>query len=442
MDSHVVIVGGGLSGLFIATELMALGIDDVIVVDRNPAPGGVARTIHRDGYSLEPAAGTLLLPHPQLSPVLERIGAVVAPAVDGGLRYVFTRGRLVPLPSSPKAAFAPLVPWGAKLRAGFEPLVRTRPTSPDESLEVFLRRRIGEGLGHTLGWVAASGVFAGDPTRLSARSAFPALPALEDAAGSIVRGGIRRLRQRPRGAVRPTSHVPVGGMTTLAVTASDRLGDRYRPDFEVTAVRRTDGRWGTEGSERITADHVVLACGPRHAAALLGGDIGSLLGRSVSAPVVVVGLGGDAKAFPLPAGFGALTGPDAGTATLGVLFESSYAPDRAPTGYSLVKVIAGGATRPDVVEYDDDRLVAEIGRDLTRILGVEVEASFVEIVRHTAGIPQYEVGHGSWLAEIDRAAAGLPGLHLAGWGYRGVGVAHLATDASAIAARIAARRDT
>lgn len=435
MSVQVAIVGGGWAGLFTASELLAAGVDDVVVLDRDQRPGGVARTIERDGYRLEPGAGTLLLPHPHLTPVLEHLGGEVVPAVDAGLRYVYTGERLVSLPSSPKALAAPLVQWPAKFRAAAEPFVRTPPPGPDESLDSFLRRRLGNELGRTLAWLAGSGVFAGDPARLSARAAFPAIAALEDDAGSIVRGGLRRLRNRQPGATRPTSHVPVGGMSALAETAAKRLGDRYRPGTVVDAARRSNGGWELSGSHDLHADHLVMAVGPHDAAGILGGDLAAVLGRAVSSPAVVVGLGGPQQGFRLLPGFGALAGPDAATATLGVLFESSYDPSRAPAGHSLAKVIAGGATRPEVVEWDDDRIVETIGAEVARILGADVDASFVEIVRHVPGIPLYEVGHGDWLAEIDRLSP--PGLHLTGWGYRGIGVAHLAGDAAGIARRIA-----
>jgi protoporphyrinogen/coproporphyrinogen III oxidase len=438
MDTRVAIIGGGLAGLFTALELIEHGVDDLVVFDEGSLPGGVARTIERDGYSLEPAAGTLMLPNPHLSPLLRRIGVAVTPARDAGVRYVYTRGRLVGLPSSPKAVLSPLVPWSAKIRAAAEPLIgRPTDTDPDETLDAFLRRRFGQGLGGTLAWVAASGVFAGDPTRLAARSAFPALPALEDAAGSIVRGGVARLRQRSPGAVRPSGHVPEGGMTALADAAAARLGGRYRPGTPVDGVTRDGTGWKVACSDTVTAQHVVVALRPTAAAALVDDDLARALRQATAAPAVVLGLGGPAVGFPLPAGFGALTGPDAGTATLGVLFESSYAPARSPDGHSFVKVIAGGATRPHVVDWDDDRLVTTIGDEVSRILGRTIEASFVEIVRHHHGIPQYNVGHRSWLERLDGLLRERPGLHLTGWGYRGVGVAHIAGDATAVARRIA-----
>jgi len=435
---QVAVVGGGLAGLFTTSELIRSGVEDILVLEKAPEPGGVIRTIQRDGYMLEPAAGTLLLPHPHLSPLLERTRVKVRPAEpEAGLRHVYTRGRMVSLPTSPRAIFAPLVPFTAKLRGALEPFVRTGPGSPDESLDSFLRRRVGSGLGRMLAWVAASGVFAGDPTRLSAAACFPSLTALEEEAGSIVRGGLRRLRHRSPGSSRPMSHLPEGGMTALAETLARSLGDRFRGGFEVNSIIRGPSGWLLEGAEPIRADRVVLAVSPRVAAPLVGGDLGLSLAQSVNAPVVVVGLGGPAGSVQLPAGFGVITGPDESFATRGILFESSYAPSRAPEGHHLAKVIAGGAVRPDVADWGDDQVLETVIKEMTRVLGSDATPSFTEIIRHVPGIPQYQVGHLSWLGELDRMLAGMPGLHLTGWGYRGVGVAHVASDAVSVARQIA-----
>ncbi len=259
MKVRVAVVGGGLGGLLTASELQAAGVDDVVVLDRDDLPGGVARTVARDGYQLEPAAGALLLPKPELSPVLANLGAEVVPAVDAALRYVYARGRLNVLGPSPKVVLSPVVTWPAKFRALAEPFIRTRAASSDESVDAFFRRRFGKGMGGTLAWLAASGVFAGDPARLSARSAFPVFSALEDEAGSLVRGGIRRARRRERGTPRAKSHVPVGGFSALAERAARRLGDRYRPGVTIESVRRSDRGWDVKGSERPS----IVPCPPR-----------------------------------------------------------------------------------------------------------------------------------------------------------------------------------
>jgi protoporphyrinogen/coproporphyrinogen III oxidase len=438
MDVDVAIVGGGLAGLFTAAELRHRGIDDILVLEAGDRPGGVARTLHDDGYTLEPAAGTLLLPHPQLGPLLERAGIATVPAAaSASIRYVRTRGRLIAVSRSPKVAIAPLVPWGAKLRAAAEPLIRSRPRSDDESLADLLERRFGRKLGGLVAWLAASGVFAGDPRRLSARSAFPALPALEAQAGSIVRGGLRRMRHRDKGAPRLASHLPDPDMAGLADDFGETLGDRLRLGFSVNTAVVDGGGVVIDGTDTVRARRVVLACRPQMAGDLLGGEAAGALRAAVAAPVAVAWLGGSVDEVPLPDGFGALVAPDAGMHVVGILFESSYAPARAPDGSALAKVIVGGATHPEVVEWDEERILETVVAEASTALGNDLQPRFTRVVRHPVGIPQYEVGHQAWLERVEAALP--PGVHVTGWGYRGAGVAHLASDAVRVAGMVAAR---
>ena len=125
--------------------------------------------------------------------------------------------------------------------------------------------------------------------------------------------------------------------------------------------------------------------------------------------------------------------PAAGRLVAGCLFESSYAPERAPAGHWLAKVIAGGARAPHAVDLDDDALVAAVLDEVRGALGSDLDPELAHVVRHLPGIPQYEVGHHRRLADIDRLLATRPGLHLTGWGYRGVGLGQIATDAVRVA---------
>lgn len=89
-----------------------------------------------------------------------------------------------------------------------------------------------------------------------------------------------------------------------------------------------------------------------------------------------------------------------------------------------------------MLELDDDALIALATTELGRITAVTMDPSWATVVRHHPGIPQYEIGHPAWLGELDAALVGHRGLHLAGWGYRGIGLTRLAADAVLLADRI------
>lgn len=428
MKALVTIVGAGMAGMLTAAEFLRAGVEDLLVLEASEHPGGVAATIRRDGFTLEPAAGTLTLPHPALSPILQHFGVQTTPAAGPATRYVFTGDRLVPLPPTPRMLAAPLLPAIAKLRVLAEAAVGAG-SSADESLAAFARRRVGRRAGDLLAWMMASGVFAGDPERLSVSAAFPSIVALEQDSGSVIRGMIARRRRRPPGSTSPATEVPIGGMVGITDAIAAALGPRLVVGSEVGAMRADGGEWILDAGESFRAQHVVFACEAATALRLLRID----LRPPERAPVVVAWFGAERDRLPIPEGFGVLTTPGLGLATLGVLLESSYAPDRSPDGHNLVKVIAGGATRPEVADWSTTRLIDHIGGETARILGESVEVSFAEVMRHN-GIPQYEMRHNSWLRWVSDA---LPqSIHLAGWDYRGVGIPHLAADARRIVSTV------
>ncbi len=434
----VVVIGGGFSGLFTATQL-ARAERDVLLVEASSRPGGIAGTIIEDGFVLEPGAGTFMLPHRALSPILDSAGVALEEAYPAAaLRYIWMNDDLVGIPYGPKALLTEAISWRGKLRMATEPFIRTKPEGGrEESLRRFLTRRLGTEAGTLLAHVAASGVYAGDPDRMSAAATFSLFTEMEAEAGSVVRGGIRRVRALPKPRPpKPKSHVAVGGMSAAAETLAASLGERYRAEFPVTSVTKEGDHFRIGGPETLRARSVVMAIRPDAAAAILPDIDTDALDGWPSSPVVVIGIGGTTEEVPLPDGFGFLTGPDVDAAILGCLFESSFGPGRAFPGHSLAKVIVGGTRNPGMVDQSDDQIITTVVAEMEQALGTSVAPSWTKIVRNREGIPQYDLDHRRRLAAMERLESESSGLVFAGWGYRGIGVAHLATEAMNITDRI------
>jgi oxygen-dependent protoporphyrinogen oxidase len=422
-DLRVAIIGGGLSGLLTALALEIRGVNEVAVFEAGPAAGGVARTLRSNGYALEPGVGSFPWPHPALTPLLERAGIKVAPT-QAHRRFVYQQGQLHDV-TRPLRALR-LLPGSARLRALAEPVGRRRPATDDPSLGEFLRGRLGSRAGEVAAQLMAAGVFAGDPERLSARSAFPMLTSLVDGHGSLARGLWARRHQRP--SPPPRAHLPAGGIDHLADAIGAHLGPRLRLQSRVEELVRSGNAYRVGA---VTAASVVVAVGGKAAGALVGGTVGEELTKLVTAPVVVAGFSAPASEAPLPPGFGALILES--SPVLGTLFESSYAPGRAPPGQSFVKVIAGGARHPDVAGWDRTQVESVLGREVAKVLSWS-GVPRLELTA-TRSIPQYPPGHGRWLAGLETHLQG-SGIHLGGWCYRGPGLSQLAVDAHRLARAI------
>jgi oxygen-dependent protoporphyrinogen oxidase len=84
----------------------------------------------------------------------------------------------------------------------------------------------------------------------------------------------------------------------------------------------------------------------------------------------------------------------------------------------------------------DDDMVSAIHTELVSAIGVTDAPSEVHVQRWPAAMPQYTVGHADRLATIDAALAAVPGIHLTGAAYRGVGLAGCITQATRTASAV------
>jgi oxygen-dependent protoporphyrinogen oxidase len=110
----------------------------------------------------------------------------------------------------------------------------------------------------------------------------------------------------------------------------------------------------------------------------------------------------------------------------------------APDGCALIRAFLGGGRDPHRLERSDEELVDTARRALTEVLGIEGEAILTRIFRFTRQSPQYEVGHLDRIAKIEQRLGTVPGVFLAGSGFRAIGIPDCIADGRAMAVRAAA----
>ncbi|MFH0902463.1 MAG: NAD(P)-binding protein, partial [Pseudomonadota bacterium] len=128
-SSVVVIIGGGISGLAAAHEVMRRHPEiDLVVLEEESRPGGTLATEEIDGYLCERAASAFL-DHPKGgAPYLAHaLGVEIVMANQAARRrWVWRHGRLRLAPMSPPDLWhSDLLSWRGKLRLLMEPFVRT-----------------------------------------------------------------------------------------------------------------------------------------------------------------------------------------------------------------------------------------------------------------------------------------------------------------------------
>lgn len=433
----VAIVGAGATGLAAAYALMRRG-QAVRVFDCADRVGGAVHT-EREGEWLVEAGPNSLLETPEVRTLVEELGLEAHKRYaqpEAKQRYIVRDGRPVAAPTSPPALLtSPLFGFGAKLRILAELTRGRRVRSGDISLADFVRAHFGsEFVDYGLN-PFVSGVYAGDPQKLSAKYAFPALWAAEQSHGSIIRAQIasaREKRQRglPRGPSPVTSFTEGLSMLTRALAEALPTGSIELEARVETFV--SDGAWKivwTRGREtRTESFRTVLLALP--AAALAKLTLGTLGERPFaeldaieypSVASVFLGYRREQVAHPLD-GFGVLVPQKEGRQILGVLFSSSLFPGRAPAGHVALTIMCGGALRPDLGRAPLDQLLPIVRQELHTLLGVTGDPV---LVRHHAwprAIPQYNLGYGRFLDIMNRVEAGHPGLFVGGHVRDGISV--------------------
>lgn len=397
----IAVLGAGISGLTAAHHLQKKG-HRVTVFEARQRAGGNIRSEVIDGCLVEWGPNGFLDNEPATLDLVRELGLesqLQTARQEAARRFVWRQGRLRLLPSKPQAFLtSDCLPLGQRLRVLLEPWATKAPTG-DESIHDFARRRLGRGASDILVDAFVTGIFAGDTRRLSLRSAFPRLKAMETEHGSLLKAARRRgASAGPKG----TLHSFEGGLQTLVEALTREVDVQLGQPVEALP----------EGF-----DHVLVTTPAPRAAKLFEPHLADLLRSIPCVPVVVVSLAFD-RPLPIDDGFGFLVPRGQGLRLLGTLYSSSIFADRAPPGQRLFRTLLGGRHDPDILDLSDDDILELVGRELHQVWGIFPDPVMSRVIRHPQGIAQYELGHRELLQRIDDACP--DGVRLAGSSYRGV----------------------
>jgi oxygen-dependent protoporphyrinogen oxidase len=443
MTVRTVIIGGGISGLSTAYYLAKGGAASIILESR-PRLGGVIQTEHVEGCTLEAGPDSFLSMKPAGLELIADLG--LSSEVIGSndhLRVTFVRknGRLVPLPDGlmmmVPTKILPLVTtglvsWGTKLRMGLE-WFRAPKTKPgDESVAEFVEEHYGPEAVDYLAEPLLSGIYGGNPSELSVRSVLPRFVELANRYGSLTRGVLaeraKAARHRRAAAPQPLFRTLKGGLGQMVDAAAEAIQGKaeVRRGRAETVERvgggfrvRMDGDW-------LEADALVVACEAHSGSALLGavdGRASELLGRVPYSSSMTVALGFDAADFAkLPEGFGFLVPKKERRRLVACTWVGTKFSYRVPEGKIVARCFLGGMEDAGVLALSDDAIIAAVTAELQEIAGITARPRFWRIARWPRSMAQYSVGHAQRVEELEARVAAIPGLHLAGNAYSGIGI--------------------
>ena len=217
---RIVIVGAGISGMCTAHSLVrefsAAGKSvEILLFEAEKVPGGKMRTIREDGFHMEWGPNGFLTNKPHSLELVKELGAEDRLARSSDLarkRFIFSGGRLHRLPETPQAFFrSRLLSLRGRVRILGELFAPGPPEGVDESLGNFARRRLGPEALEKLIDPMVTGIYAGDPDRMSLESCFPLIHDLERKHGGLVKGMIALQRERKKAGEKREMSAGPGG---------------------------------------------------------------------------------------------------------------------------------------------------------------------------------------------------------------------------------------
>ena len=436
---HITIIGGGIAGLATAFYLEKRAREQgreiqYVLLERSDRWGGMIATESVDGFLIEGGPDLLLTQKPAGIQLCEDLGLadrLISTNNDRQRTFLVRDGKLVVFPedfSLVPSRFWPLVrsplfSFSGKVRMGLEVFVPRRRDEGDESLASFIRRRLGREAVN-IGGAMLAGIHSADAERLSMQCAFPMYVAMEQRYGSLIKGvrAMRRMRTRSPAMFQAL----VGGMGEMVDALVARLGGDLRRGVAVGSVRKVDGGFEVVAGEEVIGTDAVVMATPAYVSADLVADFApdlSLLLRGIryvsTATVSLAYRKRDVEGQHDFEGFGFLSPKHEGRRITACTWVSTKLDFRAPDDGVLVRTFVGGSGQEDLVDLDDEALVALSREELKDLMGLTADPLFARVFRWRRGRPQFDVGHLARVAEMERLAAQVGGLFLTGSAYRG-----------------------
>jgi protoporphyrinogen/coproporphyrinogen III oxidase len=456
--TRIAIVGGGISGLSAALTLeehrRSGAAVDYILYESSPRLGGVLRTEHIDGCLVEAGPDSFITEKPWAADLCRALGLgdqLIGSNDADRKTYILVNGRLVVMPDGLMfmvptkvlpTGLSPLFSWKTKLRMARELLHPPRAANGDESVASLVERHYGQEMVDRLADPLLSGVYGGEAANLSVRAVLPRFAEMERKYGSLSRAMLAA-RKQVRDANNPAPPLFTSlknGMQHLAQAVVSRLTTSSLLTNTTVQKLQPEGRGWVVGSSTAAVDPehqrtglqsrqfdaVILAL-PAHAAAQLlalsGADLSAELAAINYSSSITVGLAYDRDVRrSLPPGFGFLVPRSEGKRLLAATFVHNKFPHRAPEDRALLRCFLAGTNADAAWQLSDDQIAGVVRNELQQILGLRAEPLFARVYKWKSAMAQYGVGHLDRLERIERLRQKLPGLALAGNGYRGIGV--------------------
>ncbi len=420
-----IVLGGGISGLVAAYSHQKKG-KKVLLLEASDKLGGVIETIIKEGYRLEQGPNSILT-NAELQQLMEELG--IAPKIRKNESIASTRYLLfkdMPLKMKPDWTFfksgflTPSMVW-----AFLTELFRKKSTLKEESIASFIRRRLNADILNRMINPLVTGIYAGDPEKLSLRATFKKLYAMEQDYGSLVGA----MFKRDKNAHKREAMSFDKGLITLI----DALGatlNHVKLNTVVTAVKSLNEGFNISyNSNGKTADFVgkeIVSTLPApifsNICSFLEPDLAKEIAAIEYAPMMLLYL-----AYPTGAvgqaldGFGYLNAQQENQPYLGGIWTSAIFPEVAKKGTHLFTLFVGGVHNKAILTKPKEAIIkAKLAFE--KHMNISSETTFQHHYVVEKAIPQFNLGYYKLMEKVDAVEKSYPGFQISGNWRTGVAI--------------------
>ncbi len=454
----VAVVGGGITGLVAAYELLRRDPSlQVTILEASERLGGQIRAIDAAGVRLDVGAEAIHLGTPAAARLVQELG--LAPTIVGsrpGTSLLLTRRGLVPLP----AGVGPAGPTSIKpvldsgilspaglARAGLEPL-KCHKHPADISVGDFVNQRFGHEVVDAFVDPLLGNLHSGDVYQLGLHATAKSLRPAASKGASLLVKAMRKPKRRPAS---DGPHYPMfaswpRGLEELvgALAASLQGRAAIRLNTQVTSIARAHHGFTLETAQgALAADAVIVATGPAASASLLARLSAATATAMMAVPTasvatVVLGYDRDAAAAntALRESNGLLLNQHQSHVLKAMTNMARKWPMCDAATCHLIRVSVGRAGSTVADELDDADMIAAVIRELADLLDLRATPQFAQVARWPHAMPQLGVGHVERIAAARAELETVGAIQIAGAPVDGLGLSSTIASGAAAAERL------
>ena len=426
----ITVLGAGISGLASAYWLEEAGFD-VTIIETGSEPGGAMITRHSNDFLIDLGPNSGLETSPKIKEIVNGVGLaseMIYANEEGNKRYILKNNELLPLPTSPlKFLKTNLFSASAKLRLLKEPFIGKSEDGYYQSISEFVTRRLGQEFLDNAIDPFVSGVFAGDPDKLSVKSAFPKLYRLEEVYGGLIKGMIKGAKERKERKEESKQSAKMfsfkNGMQSFPRAIAAKLKGNIFFDCEIKSIVKEEDKIAVtikrnENEGKIISD-VVLSTIPSYVLSNLVKPIDQVLSDHLDKifypPVLVLYVGYKKKAVLQNLdGFGFLIPSKEKRKFLGAIWSSTIFKNRAAADYAAFTIFVGGARNPDFTIEEMNSRIEEVLEEFHEIMSITEKPVIIDKKFWKHAIPQYNIGYIEHENYFDEFEKNNPGIFLSG----------------------------